>query len=439
MRTFADGAPKATKPAGGWRRLLRIAPRPHDSFDLPTLPQQWPRWVLLLGPLILALMAAQLWLSGHVDPATALVFAATDALPWFAALPLVLWLANRFPLDEAARWRNASLHVAAGLALSLVLPLVAFGLMRSLDLGPAGGPFPGPRGEHPLPGDFEQGRPLQERDGNPPPGFPKMRGPDADLPRLPGEPPRAMWWRIAVMRAPVHWLLYALVLTSMQGWRASRLAHARERREAELERQLIEARLTGLSRQLHPHFHFNTLNAIVEYVRTDPELAEEMLLDLSELLRHALRATKRNVVPLAEELELLDRYLSIQRVRFGERLCVERRIATPALEARVPAMLLQPLVENALVHGLDHSDGPMTLTIEASLDGELLRLAVRDDAPAAPTETTGEGIGLANTRQRLETLYGGAFRFAAGARPEGGFSVDFVFPSQPQNLSPENQ
>jgi len=290
-----------------------------------------------------------------------------------------------------------------------------------------------------MPGGAEPMFPRpQLREGQPTREFPAARGGADAWRQLPGGPPRAVWWRIAIVRAPVHWLLYALVLTSMQGWRATRRAHARERREGELERQLIEARLTGLTRQLHPHFLFNTLNAIVEYVRSDPALAEEMLLDLSELLRHALRASGRHVVPLAEELELLDRYLAIQRARFGGRLRVERRVAAQALAASVPVLLLQPLVENALVHGLDRSDVPMTLTIEAELEGERLRLSVRDDAPAAATEIPGEGIGLANTRQRLSTLYGDDFRFSAGVRPEGGFSVDFVLPSRPGNVSSGN-
>lgn len=236
---------------------------------------------------------------------------------------------------------------------------------------------------------------------------------------------------------PFHWLLYALVLTAMHGWRVTQAGHARERRAAELERLLTQAQLTGLSRQLHPHFLFNTLNTVVELVRSEPTRAEEMLIDLSELLRHALRAADRHVVPLAEELELLDRYLGIQRVRFGERLRVERRIAPQALAAGVPVLLLQPLLENALRHGLDESDVPVTVTIEARLDGERLQLAVRDDAPGGTGATAGEGIGLANIRQRLEALYGTEFVFVAGPRPEGGYSVDFVLPFQPGNVSPE--
>jgi LytS/YehU family sensor histidine kinase len=243
-------------------------------------------------------------------------------------------------------------------------------------------------------------------------------------------------WRMALSRAPFHWPLYALVLTAVYGWRATQRGHIRERRAAELERLLTEARLTGLSRQLHPHFLFNTLNTIVEYVRSDPARAEEMLLDLSDLLRHALRAADRHVVPLAEELSLLDLYLDIQRARFGPRLLVERRIEPAVLAAGVPVLLLQPLVENALRHGLDESDVPVTVTLEAHVQDERLRLAVLDDARGGAGGSAGEGIGLANIRQRLTALYGEAFRFEAGPRCDGGFAVEFIFPLQPCNAPP---
>jgi len=243
-------------------------------------------------------------------------------------------------------------------------------------------------------------------------------------------------WRMALSRAPFHWPLYALVLTAVYGWRATQRGHVRERRAAELERMLTEARLTGLSRQLHPHFLFNTLNTIVEFVRSDPARAEEMLLDLSDLLRHALRAADRHVVPLAEELALLDLYLDIQRARFGPRLQIERRIEPEALAAGVPVLLLQPLVENALRHGLDESDVPVTVSLEARVQDERLRLAVRDDARGGPDGSAGEGIGLPNIRQRLIALYGDEFGFAAGPRRDGGFAVEFTLPVQPHNVPP---
>jgi hypothetical protein len=218
---------RRAKPAVRGRRLNTIAPNSQDSLDLPALPQQWPRWVLLLGPMILALMAAQLWLSGHVDPASALVFAATDSLPWFAALPFVLWLANRFPLDESVRWRNALLHIAAGLTLSLVLPLVAFGLMRSLDLGPAAVRSTGHMVITRCPsGGFDQDlQPPQNRDGGIPRDFPKMRGRTMACAGFPASR-RGRCGGGSRSCGPRALVAVRVVLTSMHGWRASRLARA---------------------------------------------------------------------------------------------------------------------------------------------------------------------------------------------------------------------
>ncbi|MFT3829005.1 MAG: histidine kinase [Opitutaceae bacterium] len=396
-------------------------PTTHPPDDLRRMPPHWLRWVLVFGPLILSLMILQLWLSGRFDLATAFRLASTDTLPWFAALPGVLWLANRFPFEDAARWRHAALHAVVGLVVAFLLPLAAFGLLRTTGIEPMpGGGRPPPR--------LEEFRPPPQE------GDPVWRG--APPPERGPRPPNL--WRMALTRMPFHWLCYALVLTAMQGWRATRHNQERLRRTTELERQLAEARLTGLTRQLHPHFLFNTLNTIVEFVRSDPGRAEDMLLDLSELLRHALRASDRHVVPLAEELELLERYLEIQRARFGPRLRVEHRVAPQALAASVPVLLLQPLVENAVRHGLDESDAAVTITIEATLEDEKLRLAVRDDAPVATVGTAGEGIGLANTRQRLATLYGDDFAFSAGPRAGGGFAVDFVLPFQPGGVSPGN-
>ncbi|HLP01857.1 MAG TPA: histidine kinase [Opitutaceae bacterium] len=393
----------------------------NESDDMRRMPPHWLRWVLVFGPLILALVILQLWLSGRFDLVTALVLASTDTLPWFVALPGVLWLANRFPFEDAARWRRAALHIMVSLAVAFLLPLAALGLMRATGVEPR----PGGGRQPPSPEGF---LPPPEEDGQ------ARRGPP---PSEPGSRPPHLW-RMAMTRMPLHWLFYALVLAAMQVWRATRQNQERLRRTAELERQLTEARLTGLTRQLHPHFLFNTLNMIVSFVRPDPVRAEEMLIDLSELLRHALRASDRHVVPLAEELELLDRYLGIQRARFGRRVRVEQSVAPQALAASVPVLLLQPLVENAVRHGLDESDAAVTITIEARLDGERLRLAVRDDAPGAGGGTSGEGIGLANTRQRLATLYGRDFEFGAGPRTGGGFAVDFVLPFQPSGVSPGN-
>lgn len=400
------------------------------------MPPHWLRWTLVVGPMMLVLFAFQLKLTGRFDWGTALAFSATDALPWLVALPVVLWLGNRFPVEGKSLWRHLLLHIGLGLLFSVALPMGTLGLWRVLGLND----FTGPR----LDRQMRMERQLQMEPGGmnpmdrrPPPDGqgPERMGPPGPPGRL-GPPPI---WRPATMRMPFHWLLYALVLTMLQGWRATSRVHARERRATELESLLVQARLTSLSRQLHPHFLFNTLNAIVEFVRSQPAMAEEMLVDLSELLRHALRAADRHVVPLVEELELLDRYLAIQRARFGTRLLIDRDIESQAMSAGVPVLLLQPLVENALEHGLDHSDVPVTVTLSARVDDGRLRLEVRDDAPLAQVPGAGEGIGLENIRQRLAALYGSDFEFTAGPTPSGGFVASFVLPERPGNIPHTNQ
>jgi len=353
-------------------------------------------------------LAIQLALSGHFGWGAAFLLAANDALPWFFAAPGVLWLAGRFPLDAKHRLRNSGLHLAAGLLCSGLLPLTSFGLLRLAGLEPMPGRMP-PRWSPP----------REERSPDPP-----LRG---EL-RPPQPPPP---WRMAMGRAPFHWPVYALILTAAHGWRATGRAHERERRATELERLLTEARLTSLTHQLHPHFLFNTLNTIAEFIHSDPGRAEEMLISLSELLRHALRASGHHVVPLAEELALLDLYLGIQRARFGPRLQIVRTIAPEACPVAVPVLMLQPLVENALRHGLDRSSAPVTVTVEASVSAGRITLAVRDNADPGTPAATGEGIGLVNTRQRLAALYGDAYRFVAGPGPDGGFAAEISFPVQP--------
>ena len=365
------------------------------------LPPHLARWVFACGLLIAAVLAVQLLLSGMFSWSEALLLATTDTLPWFLAVPGVIWLAVRFPLDGGHRWRHGLLHLGAALLCSALLPLAALGLWHSLGVDP----LPGHRG--PPPG--------------PPPGMDRMRPP--------GPPPL---WHLAAGRAPFHWPMYALIVAAVHGWRAAAQAQERGRRAAELERLLIEARLTSLTRQLHPHFLFNTLNTIAEFVRSDPARAEEMVIDLSELLHHALLASDHHVVPLAEELTLLDRYLDIQRARFGDRLRFEKRIAPGSLDALVPVLLLQPLVENAMRHGLDRSHRPVTVVLEARVFDNWIHVVVRDDASPAPDAApSAGGIGLTNLRDRLAVLYGPAQRFAAGADPAGGFAVEFAFPVRP--------
>jgi two-component system LytT family sensor kinase len=195
----------------------------------------------------------------------------------------------------------------------------------------------------------------------------------------------------------------------------------REALTLELRAQLSQSQLEVLRAQLHPHFLFNALNAATVLVHRDPEAADAMLTRLGELLRHALRSDPRHETPLREEVQLLDRYLDIMRTRFGDRLTI-RVTVPPALEgALVPTFVLQPLVENALEHGIDRVDGSGCVEIDAARDGDCLVLAVRDNGAGDRTDAhAGLGIGLANTRARLAALYGDGAELALRPRQDGG-------------------
>ncbi len=204
--------------------------------------------------------------------------------------------------------------------------------------------------------------------------------------------------------------LYLLVVLLHHAWEYARRFQEEEHHAAKLEADLAGAQLEALQMQLQPHFLFNTLNAISVLVRSDPEKAEVMLRNLSEFLRATLDHGGRAEVPLEEELSLLDRYLEIARTRFGERLSIERSVAPETLSASVPYLVLQPLVENALRHGIGSVPGPGTLGILAvRVDGKL-RLEVSDSGPGFPQTTNRIGTGLENTRLRLARLYGDAQR-----------------------------
>lgn len=200
---------------------------------------------------------------------------------------------------------------------------------------------------------------------------------------------------------------------------------AREVRAAELERELVEAKLRALQMQIEPHFLFNALNLVSSCIRVDARRAETMLAQLSDFLRATLRAGGAQEVRLEHELAVMSSYLEIMKARFADRLRVE--IDTPAetRKALVPNLLLQPLVENAVKHGIARHARVGTVRIAAERDGEALRLTVADDGPGAPAEgvPVGRGVGLTNTAERLAHLYGAAGRIAAGEAPGGGLQV----------------
>jgi sensor histidine kinase YesM len=207
-----------------------------------------------------------------------------------------------------------------------------------------------------------------------------------------------------------------------------RRSEERERQALELEARLADAKLEALHMQLHPHFLFNTLNAISTLVHKDPNAADEMIGNLSELLRATLD-TGEQEIPLRQELAFLDRYLEIQQVRFGERLRIEKEVDAAALEGYVPTLILQPLVENAIRHGIEPEPAPGTVAIRAESKGDRLLLSVANNGATArlPAKPEG-GIGLANTKARLQQLYGANARLSLNSGSEGGFKVEIEIP-----------
>ena len=205
--------------------------------------------------------------------------------------------------------------------------------------------------------------------------------------------------------------------------------HEREVTNAELEARLAQARLQALQMQLNPHFLFNTLHAISSLMHQDVEAADRMIAQLSGLLRYALESTEEQEVPLRQELEFLDRYLVIQQTRFRDRLEIRREIDPAALEGSVPNLALQPLVENAIQHGIAPYAHPGRITLRAlRRDGHLV-LEVEDNGKGLKTPAPErEGVGLANTRARLQQLYGAAHRFEFTRGAEGGLCVRLTIP-----------
>jgi two-component system LytT family sensor kinase len=197
----------------------------------------------------------------------------------------------------------------------------------------------------------------------------------------------------------------------------------REIAAAQLGARLAEARLEALKMQIQPHFLFNTLHSISELVHEDPEAADRMITRLGDLLRLTVDNAEAHEVTLAHEMDFLEAYLEIQRTRFQDTLEVEIRIPPGLLDALVPNLVLQPLVENAIRHGVASRGGVGRVRVSAARDGEWLRLEVRDNGaglPAVPAARGREGVGVRNTRARLEQMYGARQRFELRNGSRGG-------------------
>ena len=245
------------------------------------------------------------------------------------------------------------------------------------------------------------------------------------------EPGRTMSLRATltgsfIRESIAFWCMLA-VIVAVEYYRTQR---ERETREARLQTQLAEARLDALAAQLHPHFLFNTIQGVSTLMHRDPAAADGMLANLSTLLRHTLQRDEGHEIPLAQELELLTLYLDIVQQRFGDRLTITRHVAEGASAVLVPRFLLQPLVENALQHGIARSAGAGRIDIRAERDEQSLVLSISDDGPGMDSHRAfpHEGIGLGNTRNRLLQLYGTQQSLHTSSPADGGFVVTVRIP-----------
>jgi two-component system, LytTR family, sensor kinase len=296
--------------------------------------------------------------------------------------PAIFWLGRRFRFDRRGWTRAIAIHVPASLLISAV-HLALVGSLRFY---------------------------LQTLRG----GTPDLQTTILDA-----------FFRTLDQTMPVYWALIGL----QHAVDYYRQARVREVRSARLEARLMESQLQALQQQLHPHFLFNTLHAISTLVHRDPDKADLMVERLSDLLRITLRKVGVQEVELAEELEYLRAYLDIEQIHFGNRLRIEYRVDAAAMDALVPTLILQPLVENAIRHGLEPMATAGTLTIDAQADGDTLWLRVRDDGAGLPkTWQRREGVGLTNTRSRIDRLYGEEAALTVRENPGGGVLVDIYIP-----------
>jgi len=181
--------------------------------------------------------------------------------------------------------------------------------------------------------------------------------------------------------------------------------------------------------QIHPHFLFNTLNSIAALLHKDVEAADRMIARLGDFLRLTLNSSNAQIVNFEEELNFLKCYLDIEHIRFQDRLTVEMDIDPDALTAMVPNLILQPIVENALRHGVARQTDPGHITIRARREGERLIVRVDDNGPGLKVKSNGSGIGISNTRARLEQFYGSDFTFQIANSAERGVSVTLDVPA----------
>lgn len=403
----------------------------------------WSRWwwkaILLLAAwaALGILFTLQFVLVASLDWREAMAISLPFWVTWAPLLPTVVWLAFRFPLEQGKWSTSVPAHLLGCVAV------VAVGLVSARQFGAGPAVRPG----------LENQRRAPDA-GRRPPGPPE----DPGDPERPGTPPLARsgpppWARAggrqAAFRITSDLLLYWLIVSAATAVMYLQRARQRERQALALQARLSEARLLSLRMQLQPHFLFNTLNAISTLVYTAPRAADEMISNLSGLLRSSLDTAEEQEVPLRRELDFLKLYLDIEQVRFGDRLRVEQDIPPDTMTAFVPTLILQPIVENAIKHGIEPQTRAGHIRISARRRGDWLRLTVADNGaglavpassadPTSASRSSSSGIGLRNTQARLSELYGPQHRFTLSNEPAGGcvVEVEWLWHTEPMPAAP---
>lgn len=331
-----------------------------------------------------------------VDWARGILFEFIYWYLWAVFTPLVFWLARRLPVERSRSVRNIPLLILCG----LVIAPLQVSIEIAVDLLLAWGLLHAPSSE------------IAQR--------------------------LSMFRRIVLIESFSGFLIYCAIVGCYYAFDYYHKYRERDVRASQLEGQLARAELQNLKMQLHPHFLFNTLNTISVLMARDTRAANGVLIRLSDLLRMTLDQAGTQEVSLKQELEFLQKYLEIEQMRFQDRLTVEVNVDPSVLDARVPNLILQPLVENAIHHGVAPLVSAGRVEIDARRDDGMVELSVRDNGPgiaSSEPKALKERVGLSNTRARLEQLYGARHRFQLRNRDEGGLEVTVAFPFREDDVS----
>ena len=362
----------------GERSPIAPEPRTLESRRAPSL-ELWVfgvvAWTTLAVLSAAQRVASQMYLGRPADWGTVLPNSLADWWGCGVFTPAFYWLVRRYPIRGGRWWRAASIHLVASLVFVVCKVMVYAPVFRWLNPG--------------------LNRSLAEM---------FVFGFFGDF--------LGYWAAVGVLHAVEY----------------HREAREREVQAAALDGALRAGELQMLRAQLQPHFLFNTLQAISTLIHRDPPAADRMLTDLSDLLRTSLTSASAQEVALADELTFLRRYIDIMCVRFGDRLEVTVDVPDDLLRATVPSLALQPLVENAIRHGMANRVDVGHVVVHARRENGRLVLAVHDDGPGPPAAPVPDGIGLANTRERLRRLYGVEGRLEVEAGPARGTTATLAIP-----------